>query len=153
VNFGRILDHSNVCSLVSGIAEFADRSGATCEQALFVRWIDPRSRNYPRTIARADFVLVGIDQRIKCRSINQTFFNQQGFQGFDSQSDVRRNVLVNVTLGVPMIRYGRRPCGSDRSSQEIASGCIHQWPSVPFNRNSRIALEAKRPDNMWRARG
>jgi hypothetical protein len=111
VNFGRILNHANVRTLVSGIAEFADCVGAICEQALFVSRIDPSSGDYSRTVAWAYFVFVSIDQRIERRSIHQPLLDQQGFERFDSQRDVRWNVLVNVIFGVSMISHGRRPCG------------------------------------------
>jgi hypothetical protein len=70
-------------------------------------------------------VLVGIDQRLECRPVNQTLFDQQGFERFDSQSDVRRNVSVNVTVGVRMFRHGCRSGRSDCGSQKITSGGMH----------------------------
>jgi hypothetical protein len=51
---------------------------------------------HPRAVARADLVLVGVDQRIE----RQPFFDQQRFERFYSQGKVRRNRLVTVIVAI-----------------------------------------------------
>jgi hypothetical protein len=118
-----IFDYPYIGALITRVAKFTHGGSSIRDQTVFVSRVDPCSCHHPRTIAWADFVLVGIDQRIKRRPINEAFFNQQGFERLHSQSDVGGNVLVNVIFSLGGIQYGGRARRSDGSSQEIASRC------------------------------
>ena len=107
------------------IAELRDRGSRIGQQALLVGGIDPGPCYHPRAVARADLVLVGIDQRIERRRIDQPFFDQQRFERLDSQGKVRRNRLVSVIVAM-VLRAGdvarrRRPA----SRQGTASSRVH----------------------------
>ncbi len=75
-SLGGVLDHHHVLASEAAIAEFGDRGSGIGQQALLVRWIDPGSRDDARTVAWADFMLVGVDQRIKGCPLDQPFFNE-----------------------------------------------------------------------------
>jgi hypothetical protein len=76
------------------VAELRDRVGSIGEKALLIGWIDPGAPDYSRPVARADFVFVGIDQRIERRGIHQPLFHQQRFERLDTQGEIRRNSLM-----------------------------------------------------------
>jgi hypothetical protein len=77
---GGILHYQRVLALRAAVAEFSERGAAIRQQACFVRRIDPGPRHHARAIARADLVLIDINDRVKCRGIDEPFFDEQGFQ-------------------------------------------------------------------------
>jgi len=55
---------------------------------------------------RADFMLVRVDDRIECSSIDQSFFDEKRFQRFYAKRQIRRNCLmvVIVVVFLPVLR-------------------------------------------------
>ena len=70
------------------------------QQALVVVEINLGPRHDSGTIAGSDFVLVGINQRIKRGAIDKALVDQKGFERLHPQRRIRRNHLVIVVMVV-----------------------------------------------------
>src|SRR5215471_17904817 len=128
VHFGSVLHDHHVLTLRASIAELGDRAGSIRQQVTLIIWINPRARDYPRTVARAHFVFVGVYQRIERAAIHQTFVDKEGFESFDPKSQVGGNGLVFVIVLILVVQIGghRRSRSRGHSRQEIASRCGHR---------------------------
>jgi hypothetical protein len=60
-----VFDHADVGAMFAGVAEFSNGGGAILQQTLLEGGIGPCSRHHARALARADFMLVSIDERIE----------------------------------------------------------------------------------------
>ena len=61
--------------------------------------IDPGLRDDARAVARTDLGLVGVDDRVERRPIDQAFLDEQRFERLDPQRQVGRDCLVFVVIG------------------------------------------------------
>src|SRR3954453_9121479 len=81
-----------------------------------VRRVDPGAGDNACAVAWTDPGLECLDDRVKRRSIDQAFVDEERLDGFDPQRDVRRDDLVIVSgrvLGVPAL-WLRHEGGSTR---------------------------------------
>ena len=62
--------------------------------------IDPGPGNHCGAIARSDAMLVGIDQFVERRRVDQTLIDQQFFQIGDTLLDLGERLVVDVAVGV-----------------------------------------------------
>src|SRR5580700_11397179 len=76
-------------------SQFRDGTGRVGEQALAIRGIGPRLRDDARAVARPDASLVGIDDRVDRRRIDQALFREKGFQSLHPRS---RPGVVGVVM-------------------------------------------------------
>ena len=89
--------------LITRIAELAHRGRPIRQQPLLVIRIDPSPRHDPCAVARPDFVLVDIDERIERRRINEPLRHQQRFERLHPQGDIRWRVLMIMMLMIMVV--------------------------------------------------
>ena len=138
---GRILDHHHVLALLAAETEFRDRLVGVRQQALLVGGINPGPRHHLRAVARANLVLVGVDQRVERGPIDQSLFDEQRFQRLHSQGHVRRNCLVSMARG----------CVRDlaRARQDRLPPLLRpQWLLSPKNHAWSISWDAPFPQEF-----
>src|SRR5713226_3097724 len=82
----------------------------------------PTHAYHAGAIARADLVLVSVNEGVQRGAVDQAFFDEERLEGFDAESEVRRDGLVLVVVGMRMGELGSQgsSCGGHRSGQEIA---------------------------------
>ena len=130
MHLGRILDHHHVLALLASVAKLRNGRCGVGQQSLFVGGIGPSTRDDARAVPRADLVLVGVDQGIERRAIDQPFFNQQRFKRLDPQREVGGNGLMAVAM-LMVLRLGEIvSTRGARSRQKTASSCVHS--AAPF---------------------
>src|SRR5271166_6649830 len=76
-------------------SEFRDGAGRVGEQAFAIRRICPRLRNDARAVARPDASLVGIDDRVDGRRIDQPLLSEDGFQSLHARG---RSAVVSTMI-------------------------------------------------------
>src|SRR5262249_36878135 len=105
VHLGRVLDDDHVLALHPTVAKFSDSGVGVSKKTLLVGWVGPGASNDAGAITRADFVLVGVDERIERGAVNQTFLDQERFESFDTEREVGRNGLMIVIMSVSVGRF------------------------------------------------
>ncbi len=120
-----VFDHHHVFALHPAIAELSDGGVGVGEQALFISGVGPGASYHAGTIARADLVLVGVNQCVQRSTVDQSFFDEERFEGLDAEGKVRRNGLVIVIMSVGELGGQGCSCGGRRGRQEIAPICGH----------------------------
>src|ERR1051325_7196570 len=89
-------------------------------------------RDDARTVARPDLVLIRVDEGINGLAIDQSLFDEQRFERFDTQCRIRRERLTvpaALALRVGGLRYRRG--GRQRHLHEAAPCVVH--PTLPRN--------------------
>ena len=76
----RVLQRDHVLALAAAVAELGDRGRGVLAQALPVGRIDPRARDHPGAVVRADAGLVGLDQLVQCRRVDVAALDQDALQ-------------------------------------------------------------------------
>jgi hypothetical protein len=105
-----VLDHDHVLALDAGQAEFGDRLGAMVEQTLLVGGVEPGAGHHPGAVARADLVLVGLDDLVDRRRVDELLLGEQRFERLDAQLDVGQGAIV------AMIAHWRPPSVINRQT-------------------------------------
>ena len=95
-------------TLLAAQATLRNRSIRIGQETPLVFRIQPRARHNARADMRSDFVLVGVNDRIECGSIDQALFNKQGFERLYAKRQIRRNRLM-VVIVVVFLRMLRLP--------------------------------------------
>ena len=90
-----ILDGDQMAALGARKSQFRDGAGRIGEQALAIRGIGPRFRDDARAVARADASLVGIDDRVDRRRIDQPLLREKGFQSLHARG---RPAVVSIMM-------------------------------------------------------
>lgn len=93
-------------ALLASQAKLGNRRVRIGQETALIFRIHPRACDNARTDMRADFMLVGVDDRIECSSIDQSFFDEKRFQRFYAKRQIRRNCLmvVIVVVFLPVLR-------------------------------------------------
>lgn len=71
-------------ALASRVPELRHSGGSIGQQKSLELRIDPSARHHACAVPRSNFMLEVIYQRIEGSGIDQTFFNQKRFEGFDA---------------------------------------------------------------------
>src|SRR5579863_3093914 len=103
MHFGSVLYHHHMFALETSIPQLGNGSVCVRQESLSVGGISPRTRHHSRSIAWADLVLIGFDQLIEGRPIDQPLFDQKRFERLDAQGWIRRNNLVTMVMIVIML--------------------------------------------------
>src|SRR5580692_7136102 len=73
---GRILQRDHMLTLPSGVAELRNGAGRIAQQSIAISAIHPGARDDASAVARADFGLVGVDQRVERRPVDIALLGQ-----------------------------------------------------------------------------
>ena len=97
-------------ALAAGVAQFGDRRRRIGEQPLAVVGIDPGAGNDAGAVARADLLLIGLDQQIERRRIDVALLGQQRLQRAHAQVGFRQFGMVVIVVVVVVIvsAHGRK---------------------------------------------
>jgi hypothetical protein len=74
VHVRRVLHYQHVFALYAGETQFSNGGCGVFHQSTFVFRVTPRSGDNLCAVSGADFVLVGVNQFIQCRRVDQSFF-------------------------------------------------------------------------------
>src|ERR1700722_9716833 len=94
----RILHGNDIFALPAGVAQLGDRYRSVVHQPSAKLWIVPRPRNYASAIARANFILIVIDQRIKRLRIDITSFRQNALERANAKLSLRQLRMVAMII-------------------------------------------------------
>src|SRR5271167_3338710 len=84
-----------MAALGTGESQFRNGAGRVGEQALAIRGIGPCFCDDARAVARTDASLVGVDDRVDRRGIEQSLFREQGFQSLHARG---RPAIVSIMM-------------------------------------------------------
>src|SRR5690242_19082078 len=87
-------------ALAAGVADLGDCGRAVLEQPLLVFRIDPGLGNDEGAVARADLLLVGLDQKVERGGVDIALLGQHGFERANAQLRFRKLGMVVVVVMV-----------------------------------------------------
>jgi hypothetical protein len=90
VQFGRVFQDGRVLALHAGITKRSERLGRLGEESLLEFPIHPRLGDNPGSIARADLLLVTLDQKIDSGGIDITLLQENAFERAHAKFHIRQ---------------------------------------------------------------
>ena len=102
----RVLDRDQMAALGPGDSELGAGSDRVGHQAAAKLGVAPRLRDDARSGSRTDRVLIGLDNLVEPRRIDETFFSEQFFERFDSCGRSAHGSVVMMVIGHGLILCG-----------------------------------------------
>jgi hypothetical protein len=100
VKLRRVLHNNHVFTLEASVAKRSNYVRRFRKQPLFKLLIDPRLGDNAGPIVRADFFLVGLDQKIECSWLDIALFGENALKSAYTQLQFRQVRLRLIVLRV-----------------------------------------------------
>src|SRR5450432_1731595 len=101
-----VLDDDQTLVVDAFEAELGDCRRAVLQEPLLIGGVEPGARHHPRAVAGADLRLVGLDDEIERRRIDQALFREQRFERLDAQRGIREGFAMPMVLAHAPPRVG-----------------------------------------------